>query len=95
VEKATKDAAAIREAQRIKELEGISFVLMPKILFFYVLLNLSLKDSLPREVIEKYWPKNDPDLKISLVAIDQVEKTMDKIVPKICNDIYDEVLKED
>jgi hypothetical protein len=54
VEKATKDAAAIREAQRIKELEGISFVLMPKILFFYVLLNLSLKDSLPREVIEKY-----------------------------------------
>ena len=42
------------EQQRIKELEGISFVLMPKILFFYVLLNLSLKDSLPREVIEKY-----------------------------------------
>jgi hypothetical protein len=33
VEKATKEAATIREAQTIKELEGIIFVFLSKLLF--------------------------------------------------------------
>jgi hypothetical protein len=46
-------------------------------------------------VIEEYKPEDDSELKITRDTINQVEKTVDEIVLKICNDIYDEVLKKD
>jgi hypothetical protein len=46
-------------------------------------------------VIEEYKPEDDPELKIALAAIDQVEKTVYEIVLKICNGIYEKVLKKD
>lgn len=46
-------------------------------------------------MIEEYQPKDNIELKIVLAAIDQVEKTMDEVVLKICNYICDKVLKED
>jgi hypothetical protein len=60
-----------------------------------VSLTLSSKDALPQEVIEEYQPEDDLELKDALAIIKQVEKTMDNVVLKICNDIYDEFLKED
>lgn len=58
-------------------------------------LTLSLKDALPQEVIEEYRPEDDLELKDALAIINQVEKTVDKVVLKIYNDIHEEVLKED
>lgn len=46
-------------------------------------------------MIEEYRPEDDLELKDALAIINQVKKNVDKVVLKICNDIYDEVLKED
>ena len=46
-------------------------------------------------MIEEYRPEDDLELKDALAIINQVEKTVDKVVLKIYNDIHEEVLKED
>lgn len=65
------------------------------ILFLDTDLTWSLKDALPQEMIEEYKPKDDTKLKEALTLIDQMNKTIDEVVLKMCNEIADEVLKGD
>jgi hypothetical protein len=58
------------------------------------LLSLFLEDSLPQEDIQEYHPEDDLELKVALDVIDVLEKTMNDVVLKICEDIYDEVMRE-
>jgi hypothetical protein len=55
---------------------------------------LVLKNALPHEIIEEYKPNDDLELQDALSLIDQVNKTIDKVILKICDDVADEVLKE-
>jgi hypothetical protein len=42
---------------------------------------------------QQYIPKNDPEVKDSLVQFDIMNKAIDEVVLKICNGDADEVLK--
>jgi hypothetical protein len=52
-----------------------------------------LKNALPQEIIEEYKPKEYEELKDSLSLIDIMNKTIDEVVLKICNDVADEGFK--
>lgn len=96
VERAAKEAATIREAQRIKELEGMNFAFnRSSFLFFYTHLTWSLKGALPQEMIEEYKPEDDTKIKEALTLVGQMNKTVDEVVLKMCNEIADAVLKGD
>lgn len=45
--------------------------------------------------IEEYKPKEDEVLKKSVALVDHMNKTLDEIILKICNEVSDEIFKED
>lgn len=47
-----------------------------------------------QQIIEEYKPKEDEELKELLTLIDIMNKTIDKVVLKICNDFAKEVLNQ-
>lgn len=51
------------------------------------------KDALPREV-EEYNPEEDEELKESLTLIDHMNKTLDEVVLKICNELLTKFWKK-
>jgi hypothetical protein len=45
--------------------------------------------------IEEYKPEEDEVLKKSVALVDHMNKTLDEIILKICNEVSDEIFKED
>lgn len=48
-----------------------------------------------QEDIKEYRSEDDLELKVALASIDQAQKSVDEVILKICEDIYDEVMKEE